>query len=504
MREFKNGTLRSSDGKKVTSRKQALAIAISESEDYAEKADLISAIHIGSVREAEEILKAAGTEGDLFEKARKVGDIHPNGKWVWTEYKPGKFDWRGIKGGAKGGGGGASKPSPAPSVDLKGITAEDKAGLSSLALTLNNYYGYVDIHLSGKNEQRFSSATITNFRNAIKEIYQGSKTSNTGVESESAKKLVKNIYDELKTVKSTDLQGAKDKIEKIAPMLKQALKQAKEPTSKKASDQKSDVTIKKLDDASDGSVIKITTAQTGSNIVTFTKKEGKWYSKNTMTRGEVEASSKQVLNSIEKYNKKSYKQTVNLKTGKTSEVNEETIKKQLKEFRGKLLGLQTKDGIIGIHVQFEPDDYYAPDHFVKKHKEWRATTNTGNNYEFVYLNKEGKEALRKRGFQGIDDEPKPTKKETKSTSKKSEKPYIYNDGGMVGGKTQIKDEAGLLKVLNGAKNNTVLIYDKDWRELDSEAKKIGEKNGWKVELGVDKDGNPSSTGSYIIFKKKTK
>lgn len=28
--------------------------------------------------------------------ARKVGDLHPNGKWVWTEYKPGKFDWRTI------------------------------------------------------------------------------------------------------------------------------------------------------------------------------------------------------------------------------------------------------------------------------------------------------------------------------------------------------------------------------------------------------------------------
>lgn len=25
---------------------------------------------------------------------RKVGDVHPNGLWVWTEYKPGKFDWR--------------------------------------------------------------------------------------------------------------------------------------------------------------------------------------------------------------------------------------------------------------------------------------------------------------------------------------------------------------------------------------------------------------------------
>lgn len=25
-----------------------------------------------------------------------VGDVHPNGKWVWTEYQPGKFDWRVI------------------------------------------------------------------------------------------------------------------------------------------------------------------------------------------------------------------------------------------------------------------------------------------------------------------------------------------------------------------------------------------------------------------------
>jgi len=36
---------------------------------------------------------------DLIEKAvqRQVGDTHSNGKWVWTEYKPGKFDWRPVK-----------------------------------------------------------------------------------------------------------------------------------------------------------------------------------------------------------------------------------------------------------------------------------------------------------------------------------------------------------------------------------------------------------------------
>lgn len=26
-----------------------------------------------------------------------LGEIHPNGKWQWTEYKPNKYDWRAIK-----------------------------------------------------------------------------------------------------------------------------------------------------------------------------------------------------------------------------------------------------------------------------------------------------------------------------------------------------------------------------------------------------------------------
>ena len=46
--------------------------------------------------------------GDVLndiEKAvnRKVGDMHPNGKWVWTETSPGKFDWRVAKKNKKGG-----------------------------------------------------------------------------------------------------------------------------------------------------------------------------------------------------------------------------------------------------------------------------------------------------------------------------------------------------------------------------------------------------------------
>lgn len=49
------------------------------------------------------IAKSLGIEDgyDEIEKARNVGDMHPNGKWVWTEYKPGKFDWRKSKGAGK-------------------------------------------------------------------------------------------------------------------------------------------------------------------------------------------------------------------------------------------------------------------------------------------------------------------------------------------------------------------------------------------------------------------
>ena len=58
---------------------------------------------------------------DEIRKAREkraVGTIHPNGKWVWTEYAPGKFDWKSLKGWKHGthkkqdGGGGQPNNQP--------------------------------------------------------------------------------------------------------------------------------------------------------------------------------------------------------------------------------------------------------------------------------------------------------------------------------------------------------------------------------------------------------
>ncbi len=54
-------------------------------------------MEIDSVEEAEEILKAAGTE-DIFEKAHVHGEVHPNGRWYWdSQASGGKGDWRIIK-----------------------------------------------------------------------------------------------------------------------------------------------------------------------------------------------------------------------------------------------------------------------------------------------------------------------------------------------------------------------------------------------------------------------
>jgi hypothetical protein len=54
-------------------------------------------MEIDSVEEAEEILKAAGTE-DIFEKAHVHGEVHPNGRWYWdSNVSGGKGDWRVIK-----------------------------------------------------------------------------------------------------------------------------------------------------------------------------------------------------------------------------------------------------------------------------------------------------------------------------------------------------------------------------------------------------------------------
>lgn len=61
--------------------------------------DLINKIRIDNFQEAENILKAAGSE-ELLEKAHQDGDIHPkHPDWVWvSSASGGKGDWRKLNG----------------------------------------------------------------------------------------------------------------------------------------------------------------------------------------------------------------------------------------------------------------------------------------------------------------------------------------------------------------------------------------------------------------------
>ena len=67
-----------------------IAEAVAEVLKYIANATAV-AIKTGQVGGASILDEIDDTE---VEKAHQVGDLHPNGKWVWTEYKPGKFDWR--------------------------------------------------------------------------------------------------------------------------------------------------------------------------------------------------------------------------------------------------------------------------------------------------------------------------------------------------------------------------------------------------------------------------
>lgn len=92
--------------------------------------DLINSIKINSVGEAEEILKAAGTEGDLFEKAYQVGDEKV---YQGVTYYVAGFNAKGVplwRKKKEGGGGSGSTMTSTP----KSSTSKPSASTSSSSI----------------------------------------------------------------------------------------------------------------------------------------------------------------------------------------------------------------------------------------------------------------------------------------------------------------------------------------------------------------------------------
>ena len=106
---------------------------------------------------AENIAKSFGDE---LEKAHNVGDVHPNGKWVWTEYKPGKFDWRGKKADSSN-----SAPAASQSQQSNNAASTTSHSSQSQAQSKTSSEGRVTIGMSpGEEEDAYARAHKQNVR----------------------------------------------------------------------------------------------------------------------------------------------------------------------------------------------------------------------------------------------------------------------------------------------------------------------------------------------------
>lgn len=143
--------------------------------------------------------------------------------------------------------------------------------------------------------------------------------------------------------KKNKLELAKKQAEKInagvkANEEKKNLEEAKKiskkinEAQKKDSEKKDSLSKESLNNSGDGSEIKITNAQTGNPVISFTKKDGKWYGKNTMTRGEVKYSPEEMLRTLERYNRKLYVRKMNLLSD-SKETKEEAIQRVNEKYK---------------------------------------------------------------------------------------------------------------------------------------------------------------------------
>lgn len=159
--------------------------------------------------------------------------------------------------------------------------------------------------------------------------------------------------------KKNNLELAKRQAEKIhsgvkANEEKRNTAETKETNKKineaQKEEEKPSLSKEKLESAKDGSSITIKNAQTGNTVISYTKKDGQWFSKNSMTRGEVKASPEQVSKTVEGYNRKTYSTKIDLVEETKSEPKKEasgqaseTDKEDLRAAREKLGYLQDNE-----------------------------------------------------------------------------------------------------------------------------------------------------------------
>ena len=134
----------------------------------------------------ENILKSFGVEvsEDMLEKAHNPGDIHPNGKWVWTK-TPSGYDWRTIKGAGKA----------APAANSK---TDTNVGASANADTTSKNKG------NAKSTSDFDSLSSAKTQLEVNKFWENLLTSNSG----KGKNLAGKLLDSMKEYGYNNVSGA--------------------------------------------------------------------------------------------------------------------------------------------------------------------------------------------------------------------------------------------------------------------------------------------------------
>lgn len=207
--------------------------------------------------------------------------------------------------------------------------------------------------------------------------------------------------------KKNNLELAKRQAEKIHSGVKtneekRNAAEAKE-TSKKINEaqkeeEKPSLSKEKLESAKDGSSITIKNAQTGNTVISYTKKDGQWFSKHFMTRGEVKSSPEQVSRTVEGYNRKTYSTKIDFVEEKKPEPKKEASdkasdpiyqvqqkkKEASKKYDSKREEARQKYDKEADEIRSEIDKLYESDHpdAAKKRKElWNTLKEKTNKYD---------------------------------------------------------------------------------------------------------------------------
>lgn len=114
------------------------------------------------------------TGNENLEKAHQVGDIHPNGKWVWTQLPSGKYDWRVIKN--KQGDNSTKSSSSEQSVDISKIPDKEFKRITNMLEKKNplekDAPRYLEEEAMSDSELKNFLACAEHFKNDTKNINQ--------------------------------------------------------------------------------------------------------------------------------------------------------------------------------------------------------------------------------------------------------------------------------------------------------------------------------------------